>query len=882
MDSRAVTNPSECARRRPPTAVKLLLPVWGYSHLRDFFELSLPTLLSPGNVPAVVQELPTEFVILTSADDEALIRDFPAFRQLAAICPCRLRPIDHLITDGNYSTTITLAYTEAVREVGDAMVDTCFFFLVSDYIMADGSLANVLRRMKQGADGVVTGNFQVAREDALPWLRQRLAAAGVPARLRARELMRWALGYLHPATLANTVNNPFSHNAHTNRLFWRVDANTIIGRFYLMHMLCVRPEITDFVIGSSCDYSFIPEMCPSGNVEAITDSDEYLVVELQPTRHEEAFLRPGPLEPRALARSLNEWTTAAHRQNVRHTLVFHADELPAQLGDSIREADAFVNGVSRLLRPRPVAHRGHPYWRGAMAAFYDATGRRLDQHEWRYALGLPATENRILTWLLWRAKYALLGRPPWVPPWHPNWPDLNAVLNELAPFLTDPAKRLLMLSNEPTAFTVSLSDSGERAHRMRCTQFLKTPSARFKPLNGKFDYCLLELHESEIAEAIALVDRVAPLMKDGGRILIFVLNRRAHDQDSEFAQSMVRWGARMFRAGASPTEYYFLTANFARRQARTGFSALRRLLLGAPWIGVPLSVLAGGFVIGISLVGNLFAWQTRTRRSLYGRKSSFLLRLTAEPPISSEVHSDSAVGAAPPAKHKTEMREPQYNDLLEVRDAIGLTSLGLMTNQIWYDDPRRMAFLLARYKFVAKMLRGCRDAGEVGCGDAFGSRIVMQEVPDLTVYDFDPVFIQDIMARQDKRWSLKAELHDILAGPLPRKHEAIFSLDVIEHIASDQEETYLRNLCSSLSDRGVLIIGTPSLESQSYASSQSRRGHVNCRSGNALKRLLENYFERVFLFSMNDEVVHTGFSPMAHYLLALCAQSKISAIETRS
>ena len=60
----------------------------------------------------------------------------------------------------------------------------------------------------------------------------------------------------------------------------------MLGRFYLMHMLCVRPEVTDFIIGSSCDYSFIPEMCPSGNVDAITDSDEYLVIEMQPRMHE--------------------------------------------------------------------------------------------------------------------------------------------------------------------------------------------------------------------------------------------------------------------------------------------------------------------------------------------------------------------------------------------------------------------------------------------------------------------------------------------------------------------------------------------------------------------------------------------------------------------
>jgi hypothetical protein len=209
-----------------------------------------------------------------------------------------------------------------------------------------------------------------------------------------------------------------------------------------------------------------------------------------------------------------------------------------------------------------------------------------------------------------------------------------------------------------------------------------------------------------------------------------------------------------------------------------------------------------------------------------------------------------------------------------LRDTIGLTSLGLMTNQVWYDDPRRLTFLLARYKFVAKMLAGRRDVGEVGCGDAFGTRVVLQEVPDVTVYDFDPLFIQDIRARRDERWPLKAEVHDIVAGPLPRKHEALFSLDVIEHIAPVNEHAYVANLCESLTENGLLMIGTPSLESQAYASPPSKAGHINCKTSTQLKALLEKYFEHVFVFSMNDEVIHTGFSHMAHYLFALCSTPK--------
>ncbi len=72
----------------------------------------------------------------------------------------------------------------------------------------------------------------------------------------------------------------------------------------------------------------------------------------------------------------------------------------------------------------------------------------------------------------------------------------------------------------------------------------------------------------------------------------------------------------------------------------------------------------------------------------------------------------------------------------------------------------------------------------------------------------------------------------------------------------------------------ALIIGTPSIESQVYASRESRLGHINCKSHKTLKALMAAYFRNVFIFSMNDEVVHTGFHPMAHYLFALCCSKR--------
>jgi hypothetical protein len=80
-------------------------------------------------------------------------------------------------------------------------------------------------------------------------------------------------------------------------------------------------------------------------------------------------------------------------------------------------------------------------------------------------------------------------------------------------------------------------------------------------------------------------------------------------------------------------------------------------------------------------------------------------------------------------------------------------------------------------------------------------------------------------------------------------------------------------MVKSLNPHGVCILGSPSLESQLYASEGSKAGHVNCKTGADLKAFMQRFFHNVFLFSMNDEVVHTGFEKMAHYLFVLgCAR----------
>jgi len=195
--------------------------------------------------------------------------------------------------------------------------------------------------------------------------------------------------------------------------------------------------------------------------------------------------------------------------------------------------------------------------------------------------------------------------------------------------------------------------------------------------------------------------------------------------------------------------------------------------------------------------------------------------------------------------------------------------LGRATAQAYINDPRMIAFIAARYKFVAKMLQNVDTAIEVGCGDAFGAPIVAQSVKRLICTDIDEETIAANTSRCAAFKNIAFHYHDFRATPFREQARAIYLVDVIEHIFAKEEPAFLTNLVRSLTPDGFILTGTPNANAEQHASKHSREGHVNLKTQATLRELLAGYFQNVFMFSMNDEVVHTGYGPMAHYIWGL-------------
>ena len=199
--------------------------------------------------------------------------------------------------------------------------------------------------------------------------------------------------------------------------------------------------------------------------------------------------------------------------------------------------------------------------------------------------------------------------------------------------------------------------------------------------------------------------------------------------------------------------------------------------------------------------------------------------------------------------------------------------LGANTSTIYQNDPKLLLFTLSRYKFVSKMFAGVENVLEVGCQEGFGAQVIFKEITAYTGVDF---YLPHINSAKERNTApnAKYETHDMLNGPIERDFDGVFALDVLEHIVPEKEDLFLQNICGSLTPHGSVILGMPSFESQKYASTASKAGHVNCKNGENFRNLLKHYFHNCFLFSMNDEVLHTGFSPMSHYLFVLASNKK--------
>lgn len=183
-------------------------------------------------------------------------------------------------------------------------------------------------------------------------------------------------------------------------------------------------------------------------------------------------------------------------------------------------------------------------------------------------------------------------------------------------------------------------------------------------------------------------------------------------------------------------------------------------------------------------------------------------------------------------------------------------------------DLIRLLIRLARYKFVARLIKRTDRILEIGSGSGLGSILLGQHCEHVTGLELKKTEIEEARSI-NRRKNVEFVLGDLFELDSSDLYDVVIALDVIEHMPVEKGRELVGAMVRHLKPTGMLIIGTPSIYSYEYQSDLSKASHVKCYDKDEIIPLVEELVHRSVFFSMNDELVHTGFHKMAWYYFIL-------------
>lgn len=349
--------------------VRILIPLWGQSYIDNFCELSLPSLLAEGNLPYLNEKADLEIVFLTTKSSKEYILDKFFQKNILDIFSIKFLFIDDLLKFTHYGIILTSAYARGFEDAGENQTNIHFFLLNADFILSKNTYKTMYKYIEKGYNAVLISTLRANEETALPILREMTINNDDILEVSGRDLAGMTLKHLHNTVRANIVNkSSIMHHGAVNQLFYQVNPNILIGRFFLLFMGYIKPEKPLKYISGFCDYTFVADLCPSGNFEIIRDSDDGYILELQKEHHEGDYIKFGAPKIADLASILSEWTNKEHRFYGTHNIIIHSESLPDKLSGFLKKFDEYMEKIYSLISTEPKPVHSHHYWRGSITS----------------------------------------------------------------------------------------------------------------------------------------------------------------------------------------------------------------------------------------------------------------------------------------------------------------------------------------------------------------------------------------------------------------------------------------------------------------------------------------------------------------------------------
>lgn len=326
--------------------------VWGERFTDLFLRACLPSLLSPGNIPALASNPRSTFDIYTTADDAERMVVSSAIARLRRHIRVRFHVVspddEHRLFDENRYDVLAAFHRQAYAEA--LPIGATLTFISPDSIFSDGSLRTTERHVEAGCDAVLVTAIRTTLEDVRPWLDTRLAPDGNGA-LSSDEMVSIAIRHLHPTTRRHVWGGDRFNSDWPSQIFWPDGPDLMIAHCWQLHPMAIRPSGRaggDFE--EAIDGDFLAKaLSPTSHVRILQDSRQFCVLELSRREHgAESAHRPSPFDPARFRAWASGTLEPVHRQFIRHPFIYRGGDVSDErLKASLERASSVVGGLLR-------------------------------------------------------------------------------------------------------------------------------------------------------------------------------------------------------------------------------------------------------------------------------------------------------------------------------------------------------------------------------------------------------------------------------------------------------------------------------------------------------------------------------------------------------
>jgi hypothetical protein len=281
--------------------------LWGERYRDYFLEYCLPSLLSPGNIPALRTRGACKFLIATRPTDWELMRATAIFKLLEGYitpvffeippCPSGRSGCEHM------GIGHKACCEQAFREKAYAMI------LPPDSIVSDGTVVRLQELALDGAQLVLAGAIRYGEEPFLSELQTKGAIpaesrrdSGKPLVIDARTMASAALKGLHSESLRYEWDAPYFNAQLPSAVWWRVPdedgivVHSLSWALLLLDYRAVRKHDTSALDEWTIDGDYLyRNFGTSPSVQVIDDSDHAFLASFSPVADGMRALNPNRL-----------------------------------------------------------------------------------------------------------------------------------------------------------------------------------------------------------------------------------------------------------------------------------------------------------------------------------------------------------------------------------------------------------------------------------------------------------------------------------------------------------------------------------------------------------------------------------------------------------